>query len=581
MILSSDQAKSVLESPRQKSELERSVLYESRLRIFTDSKTLDQLHHEDGWNFFKEEVRTTLGGIRGDRAMDFCSFPLNVCDISDNVLTEVTKVFDAKNSFVSVISSNDVQDDYINSVVGGLDIFSWVKANGMKVLNNEPNSIVVVDFDQKGEPYLIYINHERLVDFGLKDKNGELDYVVFKHSEDGDDVLYAVYDDATYWVWRAVDGEMDKLVLESSKKNNAKRCPARMFMSETLNGGFDRRIPISTSLSRMSEWQRFQIYKNYADHYYPFPVIERMEEKCGNSQCDSGQILVGEREVQVDGVKFKRAVYDECPVCKGREDVIGPGLVVELEARGSKEDPDYSGNFKMITPDVSSLVYIGTKLSLIQDAIIWNSVGYNELLNTEAVNETQVQGSFESKTNVFLRLKLNFDTLHKWIIEQTILGVYGSMQDVSVNVNYGTEFYIYTETQIQEVFDSAKKSILPLAEITEIYKQLIETKYKGNPDKILRANMLFQLEPLPFDAWETAKLKFDAMVLDPLDFEFKSNFTNLVARFERENAPITKFGMNLPMDIRINNINKTIKTYLNGKAKQEVADPSNGSTGSE
>lgn len=81
--------------------------------------------------------------------------------------------------------------------------------------------------------------------------------------------------------------------------------------------------------------------------------------------------------------------------------------------------------------------------------------------------------------------------------------------------------------------------------------------------------MLYNIDPLPFDDWEYVKQKFDSGVLTEELFELKANFTNLVARFERENAPITKFGLALPFDKRIDAILKTIKLYLNGRREIE------------
>ena len=579
MILSKSQAEKVVKSPTNRQALNDAKLYESRLRVFTQSMTLDELRLEDGWNYFLKEMRDTLTDKKADRISDFISYPLSIVDISDNILTEGGKVFDSKNAFMDVSSDNDIRNEYIQSVLGKMGLFPWIRSHGMDVLNNQANSCVVVDFDD-GEPYLIYVELNRLIDFGLRNKVGELEYIAFLHSteEVGEDkyYYYSVYDDTTYWVFMGKNGDTSKLELVSSRPNLSGRCPGRMFLSESLTGGFNRRIPISTSLSKMSEWQRFDVFKTYADYYYPFPVIEKVKENCSADGCVDGKILIGETSYDEDGVKFTKPLYDDCAVCKGRSDIIGPGLIIELQPRAMKEDPDYSGDFKMITPDVTSLKYIKDKLQELTDNIIYNSVGYNELLNSEAVNESQIQGSLESKTNVLLRLKINFDILHKWIINQIVLGTYGDITDVSINVNYGTEFYVYTEAEIQAVFDNAKKSQLPLSEVSEVYLQLIDTKYKGNPDKILRALMLYNIDPLPFDDWDKVKQKYDSGMLTDEKFELKANFTNLVARFERENAPITKFGIKLDFDKRIDKILETIKTYLNGKAEREIEQTSIG-----
>ena len=569
MILSKEQAQSVIESPRKRTSLLGSRDYESRLRVFTQSMTLDELRLESGWDYFQRELRDTLTDKKLGRVNDFVNYPLSIVDISDNIQTESAKVFDSKNAFFNISAENEVRDAYLQDTIADIGLFPWIRSHGMDVLNNQANSCVVVDFDEVGSPYLVYVPLERLVDYGLRDKYGTLEYICYKHSVVGDYTFYSVYDDARYWVFKAKNNDVTNLELVSENENVSGRCPGRLFISESLSGGFDRRIPISTSLGKMSEWQRFDVFKSYADHYYPFPVIEKVRENCSIDGCVDGQINIGTREYEQDGTKFSKPLFEDCPVCSKKSEIMGPGLVIELQPRSMKDDPDYSGDFKMITPDVSSLKYIKDKLQELTDGIIYNAVGYNELLNSEAVNESQIQGSLESKTNVLLRLKVNFDILHKWILEQIVLGTYGEMNDVSINVNYGTEFYVYTESEIQAVYDNAKKSKLPISEVSEVYLQLIETKYKGNSDKIMRALMLYNIDPLPFDDWEYVKQKFDSGVLTEELFELKANFTNLVARFERENAPITKFGLALPFDKRIDAILKTIKLYLNGRREIE------------
>lgn len=585
MILSESQAKKVIESPRSKTALEDSLLYESRLRVFTQSMTLDELNQETGWAYFKKEIVDSLTKKKADRISNFINFPLSVVDISDNVLTETTKVFDSKNSFVSVSATDDIRNQFTDEVIESLNIFDWIKKNGTDVLNNQPNSVVVVDYDSEGNPFLIYVSTERIVDFQLSSKCGELDYFAFIHSvhqlnETDSITYYAVYDSYTYWVFSALNGDKTKLDLVSQLENYSGQCPARMFMSDSLNGGYNRRVPLSTSMSKLSEWQRFNVFKSYADHYYPFPVIERVEENCSVEGCQGGHILTGHRDYEDDGIKYNTPIFTDCPSCSSKKDSLGPGLVVQLKSRSQKDDPDYSGDFKMITPDVSSLEYIAKKLESLEANIIYNSAGYNELLNKEAVNSQQVQGSFESKTNVLIRIKNNFDTLHKWIVEQIMLGSFGDLANVSVNVNYGTEFYIYTEAEIQAVFDTAKKSNLPESEIAEIYLQIVETKYKGNPDKILRAITLFNLDPLPFDSWIDTQSKYNSGIISDEQFEIKANFTNLVARFERENATVTKFGSLLDFDIRIIEIQKIIKTYLNGRQERNQERNQEGQEGS-
>ena len=143
MILSKQQAQNVVESPTKKIELLNSLDYESRLRVFTTSLTENALTGETGWDYFITELRTALSVSKVAHIMDYATYPLSVVDISDNVLTEMAKVFDSKNAFFNISAKNDVRDAYLQSTIGDLGLFTWIRDVGLRVLLNEPNGIVV------------------------------------------------------------------------------------------------------------------------------------------------------------------------------------------------------------------------------------------------------------------------------------------------------------------------------------------------------------------------------------------------------------------------------------------------------
>jgi hypothetical protein len=144
---------------------------------------------------------------------------------------------------------------------------------------------------------------------------------------------------------------------------------------------------------------------------------------------------------------------------------------------------------------------------------------------------------------------------------------------VKVDANFGTEWYLSSEEDIQRRFDEAKKIGLPNEELVMIYIQLIETKYKGNTDKIDRQKMLLKLDPLPLiSVPEALELNEKGFVSDDL-LIFKINFLNFISKFESENAPITQFGIALEMPKRIEIISKTLKIYTDEFKKANQSEP--------
>ena len=76
---------------------------------------------------------------------------------------------------------------------------------------------------------------------------------------------------------------------------------------------------------------------------------------------------------------------------------------------------------------------------------------------------------------------------------------------VGSTVNYGDEFYLKNVAVLQEEYAKAKENGEPDEEIDSIYRQIIQTKYRGNKDKIKRAWTLYNLNPMPHNTLDEAK----------------------------------------------------------------------------
>lgn len=117
--------------------------------------------------------------------------------------------------------------------------------------------------------------------------------------------------------------------MEKKSEHKLGECPARMFISDEVscNDPFNKRIPLTSVLSKLEEWQIFDIYQFYVNHYGPFPIIERAEENCSIG-CVSGFIPKTEEYFE-DDVRRSRTIFNKCPACAD-DPLIGPGTVVTI-----------------------------------------------------------------------------------------------------------------------------------------------------------------------------------------------------------------------------------------------------------
>ena len=574
MKLTTEEAKKILLAPACKVEIQSVKEQESQLRVFTEELDKTELGRERYWSYLQQQMKAR-SNKKFDRVLTFARYPLPVIQITDSILTDFYKVFEGKNRSFNVDGDRDLS--VLKKWIDENDVEGWIEKYARQVLKNKPCSFVVIDKDTNGKPYLVFVDSDRLIDAQFKNKKGDLEYIAFIHSITQDETgrkvtKFAVYDEERYFVFEKDDAGNQILVQDTP--HNLGFCPARAFISEQTNSEnpFKRRTAFSGALSKLEDWTMFDIYRNYVDHYAPFPVTEAPKKKCPNPDCDNGVVKT---EVVPDlsnpvNVEYK---WGKCPVCGDNEDsLIFPGTHIGIQVKADKSLNDGSGVFKMIFPETDKMNYVPEKLGDLELEIRHKTVGLNfmESIN-EAINQMQLKGSFASMESVLLRTKAELDSLYKWIVTSVAKMMYKDIR-VQVDANFGTEFYLVSEDDLQKRFENAKKIGLPQEEQMMIYSQLIETKYKGNPNKVDRQKMLLKLDPLPLYSVQEVIQMAEKNLIDTETLSLKINLINFVTKFELENAPITQFGNALPLEKRLEVIRGELNRY-NAEQVKKIGTP--------
>lgn len=581
MTLNENQAIEVIKNPKAKEQIAEIKEIESELRVFTEVKSKSGLRNEIYWEKLMAQMKMR-SAKKFERVQEFIRYPLPTVQISESILKDFFKVFEGKNRFFNVEANREIPQ--LKDWIAKTKVADWIEKNARKVLKNKPNSYVVIDRNEKGEVYPIFIDTERLVDVCFKDDEGNLEYIAFIHSQvrteeldqSGKNIiktLFSVYDDTTYYVYEKLSNS-DGIMLVSSVAHGIGYCPAKSFLKTGTNSHnkLERRVAFSAALANLEDYTLFDIYRNYVDHYAPFPVTEAPINPCANPNCQDGKEPF-ERSGDVVGEVVLD--YKECRVCKGGQDgsLIMPGTHIGIKVQADKTLNDGSGVFKMMFPDKDALTYVPEKLDALELKTKFQVVGLNNM-STEAINEIQVKGSFASMETILIDTKKELDSIYIWMVKTAGLLFYPS-SEIYVDANFGTEFYLVSEDELQKRFDSAKKAGMPLEELLMIYIQLIETKYKGNAAKIERQKMLVFLDPLPmFTVAEVMNMKSQNLVVEH-DLILKINFLNFIAKFEAENVPITQFGLKIEPQKRIEAIKESLNKYTDEKIRKITEETKN------
>jgi hypothetical protein len=473
-------------------------------------------------------------------------------------MTDLYTVFNGRNANFDTVYPNERFKENAQAVLTAVNVKDWIVKKGKEVLKCMPNSITVVDINEKGEPILILVPNHKLLGYEFK-KDSSFDYVVFEHSCGDDWKRIAVYDDEYYRVYLQKDS--GNLQLEVENAHNLGYCPAKFFYDKPLNNryDFDRCIPLSNVMGVMSQWQLMDTYIYYADHYSSFPVMEYADNECTVEGCNNGQID-GEPILNEANEVISYAMPKECPNC-AKKGLIGPGTAVGVEVSEDSDVQDTRGVLSFIAPDVSSLEYAVGKQVDRENFIKINTVGYNNVTTKEAVNEQQIKFLAESRSKTPREVSAHLTELYVWIVQTIHNLIFDS--SVMINASFGTEFLVLSEKDLMMLIQDAKKAGVQSSIIADLNQQLIETKFKTQPNKVAYMSIAADLEPSPFDTREEAEKKYNSGMITPTDYYIKLNFFDLIRRFERENGSIITFGIELPYDQKIKRIKDTLIFYTN------------------
>lgn len=497
-------------------------------------------------------------------------------ELTGKIYEELERVFDGRNAainyqFIDSTMSDD-WDWYRHDVLGEPSV--W-KTKGWQALRTAINSVLVVDLPleqttERPEPYFYFLDIENVIDFEAEGET--LKWIIFK--QPGKKI--AVFDEESIRLYNTTDkGELGELLSES--KHGLGYCPAKFFWSTPLSAAEPdiKKSPLSPQIGNLDWLLFFQVSKRHLDLYAPYPIYSVYQADCNyrnnstGDYCDGGFLrnLKGEYKTLYDGT------VERCPVCQSKR-LAGAGTLLEVpiprDGKADLRDP-----VTITTIDRESLDYNTDEEQRLANEIFTKVTGAGgQVQQKESINELQVTANFEDKRNVLLSLKTNFEKAQKFV-DDTICKLRYGEGFLSSNINWGTEFYLYSVQDLQAIYNEAKKAGASEARLDMISDQIIATENRNNPIQMQRMFLLKQLEPYRHLTLAELQSLMTKQLIDPVFMLVKINFATFVERFERENINILEFGNMLSLEKKINIITEKLKDY----AKEQQSSISTGSAG--
>ena len=578
MALELNQIKQILQKPSKRQVIQKAVNMQRRLRFHTETNiAVSDINQPT--TIFLQWVKTLLPKDKFNIFLQLFKFPLPTPAVVEDVYRELERVFYSRNSSSSYqFTDSELAEDWANYKKNSLNEPEVWKTIGWKRMQVSPNSILVVDLPQiqkssRPEPYFYWLEIDAVIDYQLSTFDDNVfEWLIFNQPNH----QIAVFDDTYIRVYQLNEkNEIQSLVSEAS--HDLGYCPARFFWSTQLNEKNKdlKKNPITKELSNLDWYLFFALSKQHLDLYAPYPIYSAYEADCNfeNSEtgdyCDGGFLrnAKGEYKILNDGT------VERCPCCSEKR-IAGPGSFLEVPVPNQSEGvADMRNPVQITTIDKDSLDYNVSECARLKNEIVISVVGSGGTVSEkEAINETQVTANFESKTSVLNALKTNFELAQKFI-EDTICKLRYGDAFISSSISWGTEFYVFTVTELYSKYKQAKENGASNSELDAISQQIFEVEYRNNPLVLQRMLILKQLEPYPHKTLDEVIKLFEKGLLDEKLVKLKINFNTLVDRFERENINIIEFASKKPLRDKINIITNKLLEYVTEDGLTTATEP--------
>ena len=565
-----------VQSRENKALISAAIRHENRLKFHTDTNidnyvSSTNITAYEGVNVFLTWVQSLLPAEKFNIFLSLFRYPVLTNDLTESIYTELKRVFRGRDkSFSYSFKDMKYRDDW-NDYKSKLNVQGRFESEGFECMKTGINSLLVVDLPtaQTGdlpEPYFYFLPIEQVLGYSYDKSTNRLKWIAFRQ----DNKRIAYIDDVQYAI---VDGEKIEI-----KVHNFNQTPAAFFWTDSLTALTPelKKAPLSKLLSRLDWVLFFETAKKHLDMYAAYPIYSGYAQDCEYNEPESGNYCKeGYLRTPEGGYIMYSGAIRKCPVCEANKPT-GVGAYIQVP-QPTGDSPDMRKPVDITTIDVNSLNYNVDEVKRLKDEIHLRAAGVEYSGSREAMNKEQISAGFEGKQGIINSLKTNFENAEKWLTDTLCKARYGDAY-LGCSINYGTEFYTYTITELYGQYKQGKEIGIGDAVMDGIMEKLIEAETQNNPTEMQRIQIIKHLEPYKhMSKTEVSELFAKGILTDKALLLIKLNLSSFVLRFEREHMNIVEFGGQADFNKKINSINLKLKEYANEQIQTSDGD-TNGAT---
>lgn len=455
--------------------------------------------------------------------------------INDDVKPQLRRVFHADDSIFkySVRGVEETCHEELKSDAFDNELFDAVLFRH--------NDIVVQDIDLDSGRYREIISIKNILSIDCdKDTIYRVAYRSCLETENGEIQGYSYVDEFQYIFF---NHDYDVLV---QSIHDLGECPADWISSENMfvENNIIKKSIFSYAYTDLEEYIFLKTLQRMTEPNGAIPVTTKLKTKDTNVAGDLKKRVSDKEPMSSNMLGSKTELNPLAP----SESQLQAGTVVSVAAG---QNPDGSINMDVVKNyfqfhylPVESLKYLNERIIEIENRFKASVLGDYEEQNSEAKNELQVSKGFVSKEDKLRWLSNELSRIKKLSDFKTLALLHGK-DNVSVEVFFGTDFFIET---LDDLFDSFKNAPNAI-ERRKILKRISQNRNKHNPQQAKRDIILYMLLPYASDLdFKTALSGTTPMA--PYVFEMQTRFDYWISVFESEFGQIEIFFESLGEEMK-------------------------------
>lgn len=400
------------------------------------------------------------------------------------------------------------------------------------------NDIIIHDMDDVNSSYreLLCIDNVLAID----SDNGTIKELCYSAEAivDGEEVYGLMYLNDKAFIFYDSKGEKELLNIP----HDLGICPACWVSNEAFSTDNDivRKSMFSYVREELEEYVFLKTLLKMTEPNGAIPITVKLKT---NDKPKDGNDISGVNDAQPMSpslIGSQTAKYGK--EVQGLNSPLQAGTVVSVpivKDNNGNVNTDIIQNFaKFFYIPVESLNYMNKRITQIERSIIMNVLGdYMEMNDEIAKNEFQVGKSFTNKQDKLRYLAMNMTWTRKQSDFQ-ILGLNYGTKNISVDIFYGSDFYLDDETVLYGLLEKAPNQI----ERRNLLMRIGKTKYRFNKIRAERETLLYSL--LPFTSDKDFDKALDQKLIDDTTKKLQLRFDYWISMFEAEYGDILIFYNN-------------------------------------